>query len=144
MAAHVFAYGSLMYAPVWQQVVGGRYHAARASATGFQRQAVRGETYPGVVRAAGGLVLGRLYFDVRDEDLARLDDFEGADYQRVSAELRLLDDSPSAAAGGAVRGDLYLYLDPGKLTGADWDQAWFEREGITGFMATYCRPRGSG
>ena len=60
MSAHVFTYGSLMYAPVWERVVVGRYQAAQASAAGFRRHAVRGETYPGVVSAAGGLVLGRL------------------------------------------------------------------------------------
>jgi len=46
---HVFVYGSLMYLPVWVQVVKGVYPCLNAIAKGYKRHAVPGETYPAMV-----------------------------------------------------------------------------------------------
>ncbi len=127
---HVFTYGSLMFDPVWCRVVAGRYAAVAARADGVRRHAVRGETYPGAVLAAGASIEGRLYLDVDDADLARLDDFEGPDYRRIVV--------PTQSTDGTVReAGLYLYLPTDRLLSDDWDVAWFEREGIVAFMKAF-------
>lgn len=139
---HVFTYGSLMFDPVWARVVAARGHRSLpASLAGYRRQAVIGETYPGVIAAPGGRVDGRLYLDVDAADLVRLDDFEGGDYERITVEV-------SAADGSRPQAGLYLYRLPQRLADADWDPDWFAREGIHRFLATYCSdrlnpPRGS-
>lgn len=138
---NVFTYGSLMFDPVWHSVVSGRGHrSTAASLAGYRRFAVLGETYPGVIAWPGGRVDGRLYLDVDPADVARLDAFEGADYDRVTVTVQAPGEVPPAVAAG-----LYLYLPTDRLAPDDWDVEAFAREGIHRFMTTYCpTPRGSG
>ena len=82
MSHHIFTYGSLMFAEVWQRVVRGSYRSAPATIVDHARYALRGETYPGMIAEAGGTVLGVLYFAVDAQDLALLDAFEGTEYRR--------------------------------------------------------------
>ena len=131
MSQHVFTYGSLMFAPVWERVVGGRYRSIAATLTGYERLAITGETYPGIVEATSGTVAGVLYHDVSDADLQALDDFEGIDYRRCSIAVATPD-------GMSMPAQTYVYLLPLRLATHDWDPAVFPLER---FMATYCRDR---
>jgi gamma-glutamylcyclotransferase (GGCT)/AIG2-like uncharacterized protein YtfP len=132
---HVFTYGSLMFAPVWQRVVRGQYRSSLARLDAHSRHALIGETYPGVRTDATAHVSGRVYFDVDAADLARLDDFEGDNYDRLMAPVVL----PS---GETMLADFYLYKGPLTLTAHDWDPHWFEREGMAVFLATFCAAKG--
>ena len=134
-ATHVFTYGSLMFAPVWERVCRRSYSNQLARLAGHSRFALMGESYPAVVKAEHGTVSGRLYFNVDAQDVVRLDAFEGKEYQRVSNTVVLADGSTCLA-------DHYLYQGPIPLADKDWDPAWFEREGIVKFMQTYCEQRG--
>ncbi len=131
---NVFTYGSLMFDQVWSRVVKGGYRRADAVLPGHVRRAVRGETYPGVIAAAGEKVAGVVYFDVAAPDLARLDDFEGSPYERRSVMLDL--------KGAPIPAEVYLIRDPGRLEPGPWDVARFERAGIFEFLAGYCAQRG--
>jgi gamma-glutamylcyclotransferase (GGCT)/AIG2-like uncharacterized protein YtfP len=131
---NVFTYGSLMFDQVWSRVVSGSYRRADAVLRGHERRAVRGETYPGVIAAAGASVTGVVYFDVDAPDLARLDDFEGAPYERRSVLLDL--------GGEELPAEVYLIRDHDRLEPAPWDVAGFERAGIFEFLTGYCAPRG--
>ncbi|MGE5622691.1 MAG: gamma-glutamylcyclotransferase family protein [Bacillota bacterium] len=130
MTRHVFTYGSLMFAPVWQRVVRGHYRSAPARLDGFARYAITGETYPGMVAQQGASVAGLLYFDVDAGDLAALDAFEGADYRRDRVRVAL--------AAGTADAQTYLYLRPEKLTSLPWSPEAFQMER---FIGTYCRDR---
>jgi Gamma-glutamyl cyclotransferase, AIG2-like len=70
---NVFTYGSLMFAPVWQKIVCGRYESVPASAPGLARYRVQSEPYPGAILSADGRTDGRVYFGVSANDCARLD-----------------------------------------------------------------------
>ncbi len=131
MAGHVFTYGSLMFAPVWQRVVRGRYRAQTARLAGFARFAIAGETYPGMVEQAGAAVDGMLYRDVDERDLAALDAFEGEAYRRIAVRV-VLD------CGAALEAQTYLYLLPQKLASSPWQPEAFEMER---FIGSYCRDR---
>lgn len=132
--SHVFTYGSLMFDAVWSRVVAGRYAALAARVDGLRRHAVRGETYPGAVRAPGASIEGRLYLDVDAADVLRLDAFEGPDYQRVVV--------PAVTADGAtVDAGVYLYLPTDRLLDADWDVEGFARDGIVRFMRAFVDDR---
>ena len=133
-AMNVFTYGSLMFDEVWRRVVAGDYERTQATLADHRRFAVRGETYPGVIAMPGGRVDGIVYRDVSVADLARLDAFEGAPYQRRSVTLEL--------AGAALLAEVYAMRDPGRLAATDWDVAAFAREGMHVFIATYCAQRG--
>ncbi len=138
MPANVFAYGSLMFAPVWDRVVAGSYRSVPARARGYRRFAVLGESYPAVLPVAGAdadaAVIGRVYFDVAEGDLARLDAFEGDEYRRDSVAIELLDSTfdPVATHAG-----LYVFLAQARVSPDSWDPQRFALEQIDRFIATY-------
>jgi gamma-glutamylcyclotransferase (GGCT)/AIG2-like uncharacterized protein YtfP len=128
--AHVFTYGSLMFREVWKRVVKNDYRSTLGTIHGFRRVRVRGKEHPALVIAKGGAPIeGRIYFDVLDDDLSRLDQFETHRYARVSIAATI-DATPTVA-------DAYLALNHDELTNEDWDVAKFEREGLPKFIAGY-------
>ena len=129
MPHNVFTYGSLMFAPVWSRVVAGAYRQVPARLDGFDRFAVVGELYPGAVPAAGGRLDGMLYLAVDDADVARLDDFEGAEYRRDSVTV-------VAADGSTHTAETYVYLPVDRLAPAAWVPDAFA---LDRFLATYVR-----
>jgi gamma-glutamylcyclotransferase (GGCT)/AIG2-like uncharacterized protein YtfP len=131
MTRHIFTYGSLMFADVWEKVVRGKYRSGAAVATGHARFAIRGETYPGMVAASGQEVAGVVYFDVVAEDLAALDAFEGEVYRRDAVTVQL-------ASGETVDADTYIYLDAARLADAPWEPEAFQMQR---FLDTYCRDK---
>lgn len=113
MSANVFTYGSLMFAEVWQPLVGGRYASEPAVLAGYRRFAVPGATYPGIVAAPGRQVPGLLYRDVGPDDLARLDLFEGSEYRRDALPVALAD-------GSMLVAETYVWLDHARLSDVAW------------------------
>lgn len=133
MKLHVFTYGSLMFAPVWQRVVQGRYHCIKATLFGYQRFAVSGEAYPGILVHSGGAadaqVAGLVYLDVDADDLLRLDRFEGEDYRRCTVGVH------TDAAAPALPAQTYVYNHAARLS----EQAWNPQDfALEQFMASYC------
>ena len=49
---HLFTYGSLMFAEVWQRVVGRSFATVPATLKGYDIFRVRGANFPGVVQAS--------------------------------------------------------------------------------------------
>lgn len=131
MAHHVFTYGSLMFAPVWQRVVAGSYRSVPATLDGHARFSLAGDTYPGMLARADHAVRGVLYFDVAAADLAALDSFEGDQYQRCQVETRTDD-------GLAVCAETYVFEAVHRLS----DQAWEpENFALQQFLDSYCRDK---
>ncbi|MGD9942362.1 MAG: gamma-glutamylcyclotransferase family protein [Burkholderiaceae bacterium] len=131
---HVFTYGSLMFDPVWSHVVRGRYTSRRGELDGFRRHALDGVSYPGVVVQPGARVAGRVYLDVDDADLRRLDDFEGSQYRRILVDV---DTTTHDGAIERLSAGLYLFLPAERLLDRDWDPQRFEREDIAAFLARH-------
>ena len=131
-SANVFTYGSLMYPQVWERVVRAGYRSAPAALDGFRRHALAGASYPGVVEQTGGRVIGRVYFNVLADDLARLDAFESTEYRRDEVNLTMLD-TPVPQASQPVRAQVYVYLNQARLLPLEWDQGRFEREHLADF-----------
>jgi gamma-glutamylcyclotransferase (GGCT)/AIG2-like uncharacterized protein YtfP len=131
MSRHVFTYGSLMFADVWSRVVKGRYASIEGRVEHHARYAIDGADYPGMVARDGSRVTGRLYLDIDDDDLRRLDEFEGVDYRRDVVTV--------TAADGIVRdAETYVYLRGERLL----DTAWVPEEfAMQRFLETYCRDR---
>lgn len=137
-AMNVFTYGSLLFPAVWQTVVRGVYRSSTASVRGFRRVCVRDAHHPAlIISPYAPSLVGRLYFDVSADDIARLDHFETANYQRVSVAV-------NAHRGNTVA-QAYLAVNTGVLTDFDWCERTFEQVGLPVFLATYAvtnRPPG--
>jgi gamma-glutamylcyclotransferase (GGCT)/AIG2-like uncharacterized protein YtfP len=125
---HVFVYGSLMYLPVWGQVVKGVYPCLNALAKGYQRHAVPGETYPAMIENPAAQVQGLMWLNVLPEDLKRLDEFEGPEYERREIEVLLNTTGETAVA------NTYIWLKPEVLTDSLWSVSQFEAEGMQSFL----------
>lgn len=132
MTAHCFTYGSLMWADIMARVCGREFACEPASLAGHRRHPVRGQDYPGLRPAPGGQVAGRLYRDVDAAAWARLDAFEGEEYERVDVVVALAD-------GSMLPAQVYRFRDEfaQRLLSGDWDAAAFEREGRQRFIARY-------
>jgi gamma-glutamylcyclotransferase (GGCT)/AIG2-like uncharacterized protein YtfP len=129
---NIFTYGSLMFPAVWQRVVRGDYRSALGTIHGFRRVAVRDKEHPALIIAKGASPIeGRAYFDVSDEDVARLDHFETHRYARVGVAMTI-DGKPIVA-------DAYLALNHNELSDVNWDVEKFEREGLPRFLAGYVK-----
>ncbi len=129
---HLFTYGSLMYPPVWNRVVAGRYACCPATLAGYRRLQVRGEAYPALWPGEpGDRVTGVLYFDLQPADLGRLDRFEGEQYEHLRVICQT-DAGPQEALAYGFRAHCRALLGT-----ADWDPAWFEREGLKAFIRRY-------
>jgi gamma-glutamylcyclotransferase (GGCT)/AIG2-like uncharacterized protein YtfP len=125
---HVFVYGSLMYLPVWGQVVRGVYPCLNAIARGYQRHAVPGETYPAMVPNPSAQVQGLVWLNVLPEDVKNLDAFEGPEYERREIEVVL------NTSGETLKAETYIWLNQDVLTDELWSVTRFEAEGMQAFL----------
>lgn len=130
MKRHVFTYGSLMFPEVWSLVVVGTHRRVAARLDEHARFTIDGESYPGMVPAAGSRVEGILHLDVDESDLERLDRFEGADYRRGSVDVVTPD--------GPMRAEAYLYLLHDRLSLVPWEPGAFATKP---FIATHLPER---
>lgn len=128
MTTTVFTYGSLMFPEVWQKLVRGNYRSSQATASGYARFAVHEARYPGMVLMEGASVDGVLYHDVDEEDLQRLDQFEGSEYRRDTIVATLED-------GSTLQADTYIHIVTERLATTPWAPAEFD---LAGFLRTYC------
>lgn len=119
-----------MFPVVWARVVHGDYHATDATIRGFRRVRVRDGQHPALIISAHATpILGRLYYDVSAQDVARLDHFETSNYARVAIAATI--------AERAVSAQSYLALNVDSLLNKDWNVAEFEQHGLAIFNATY-------
>jgi gamma-glutamylcyclotransferase (GGCT)/AIG2-like uncharacterized protein YtfP len=78
----LFCYGTLMIPAVWLRVVGRPREATEAFLEDFVCRQVRGEWFPGLLPKSGARTKGVLYRGLTERELARLDRYEGAAYER--------------------------------------------------------------
>lgn len=129
MSVALFAYGTLMFAQV-RRLHSRRVLAAEpATLAGHARHALRGASYPGIVPDAGGVVRGLLVRGVSPALLAKLDRWEGAEYQRRPVRVAL-------ASGEAVPAFAYVLAPRARARALprDWDAAAFARRELARWL----------
>lgn len=129
---HLFFYGTLMHPEVFSRVVRGTYRSEPAVLTGFARYRVRDQAYPAMIEQPGSEVAGQIRFDVTDDDLARLDRFEGPGYVRRVVQRVFASCAPVECQTYICRPE-----HQADLTGESWSLAWFEQQGLPRFLAAY-------
>lgn len=132
MTTHCFTYGTLMCVDIMSAVSGRAVSGEPATLAGFARRAVRGEDYPGIRPATDALVTGVLYRNLDATALARLDAFEGEQYQRQTVEVALADGSRVAADTYVIKAE-----HAALLSAEDWDFDAFLAEGKRRFESRY-------
>lgn len=126
----LFAYGTLIFEAVLRRVLGGPASAEPARLAGYLRLRVRGASYPGLRRSEGAVTEGVLWRGLSPAAIRRLDDYEGALYDR-----RL-----ETVTGRDGPGRAWVYVVPesgwGQLSDEAWEPERFRREGLASFVAS--------
>lgn len=128
---NLFVYGSLMYPEVWSQVVTDKYNNIPATVTGWRRLAIKDREYPAAVRGAGS-ISGVVWLQISDQDLLRLDQFEGKEYEKETCDA-------ISATGDTIEAYIYKFREEysDSLLDSDWDIVEFNRIGLKKFMSEY-------
>ena len=129
----VFTYGSLMFDPVWSRVVAGSYERCEAILQGYDRKAVRGETYPVLIPSSAlSQVQGVVYCNVSSADLARLDHFEGEYYFRKTEQIITKEKKAFPAEVYVLKEEYYNIISH-----KEWDPVHFCTTGIHFFLHSF-------
>jgi gamma-glutamylcyclotransferase (GGCT)/AIG2-like uncharacterized protein YtfP len=130
---HVFTYGCLMIPRVMQVVTGRVFVGEAGLLQGYARYALRGETYPGLVPEAAAATDGVLWYEVDDNGLGQLDEFEGDWYERQSVTA-IVGDQP-------VPAQVYVLVEAQyhRVSHRRWLRDRFERRYLLDFLANYER-----
>lgn len=127
---NVFTYGSLMLSFVFQRVVGRCPQSIEATLNDWKRVRVDKESFPAAVPASGDQVRGILWLGLSTDEIARLDQFEGEHYQRMSVQV-------SALSGERHAAEIYQWVRDDGLINEPWDIDWFKTVGIKDFSSKY-------
>lgn len=129
---HVFVYGSLMFDGVWSRIVQHRYEKQAAVLSGYRRLAVKGESYPGLVKSFNNSVEGVIYLDVTAQDIKRLDRFEGEFYKKIPVMV-------TSETGLVLNAEVYLFNRRNKnlLSNTPWDPLRFHTHHLRQFITKY-------
>ena len=125
----LFAYGTLMFAPVIRSVIGRVPECCPAAINGYRRLEVVGELFPGLIRASGDAkVEGILYLSLSQLEWERLTAFEDDFYELEQLSVICPD-------GGRVA--LGYVVPPSRrsiLSGKPWDAEFFRAEYLPRFL----------
>lgn len=129
---NVFVYGTLLVPKIWETVTRTTGLASeRAVLAGHEIRCVRDAVYPGIFASASATtsVPGRVYFDVPEAAVRRLDAYEDDFYLRAEV-------FPEVDGMGKVAADAYLVPTEKAgeiLSRQGWSLEWFEEHGLEGF-----------
>ena len=131
-ALPLFAYGSLMFPPVIRAVIGRVPEGQSATAHGYLRLEVAGQTFPGLIEdhtAPDSTVNGILYPSLSTEEWRLLNEFEDTFY--VLSEIKVTVDGRETAA--------LAYLVPESarnvLNDVPWNEEFFREKYMERFVS---------
>ena len=127
----LFAYGTLMFAPVLRAVCRVELPARPARLRGYARYQVAGAAYPAMIATAADATLdGVLYADVTAALWQLLDDYEGPLYRRIEVTVRTQD-------GADVRAGTYVIAsgEEHRLAAAPWLPSAFAARELADYLA---------
>lgn len=102
-------------------------HAAILS--NHRRSRVKNAHYPAVVADAGHSVEGTVVYNLSDSDVAKLDHFEGSEYERRQVTVT------DKKTNEAIEANVYIWIDgTDRLEDTDWDFDLFSGNHIDEFM----------
>ncbi|KAK4155964.1 AIG2-like family-domain-containing protein [Chaetomidium leptoderma] len=155
-----FFYGTLMVPDVFHSVCYGTKDVPEAISKlhtfqpailhGYCRRRVRYADYPGIIEDKDHQVFGSFTTGLTNANMAKLDYFEGTQYERRTVTVKLLDKVGNLKGEGNVEGEertaeVYVYLDKRELEEEEWDLEVFRRDKMqnwtrAGYVFEDCDP----
>ena len=130
---NLFTYGTLMYEPVWQAVVGKTYQTQKGVLRGYAVYKVRQDVYPAIIKASkDDSVPGLIYYGIDETSLETLDRFEGEYYHRKTVDVAI-DGSQQISCHAYVIKPAHFHI----LACDTWSAEWFEQHGLKKFLESY-------
>lgn len=120
---NLFVYGSLMFDEVWDNLIRRKHQKRSATAYGYGRFTVTGETYPGLTRRLHSEVQGVLITGLNKDELRLLDRFEGHYYTRKRIAV-VTDGSSKVSCETYIFKKRYRRL----LSSTEWSQEAFRQK----------------
>lgn len=134
-APSLFAYGTLMFAEVFQAVTRLDCSCCPATLADYTRKQVLGHEFPAIHAQTGAEVSGYLFGPLDYAAWRNLDDFEGDFYTRITVSVRT-GNSTRAAADTYVTRAQYR----GLLATNDWSPSYFRDHHLPRYLAAYNHP----
>ena len=118
-----------MFDEVFRMVCGDARVGAVAVVQDYARYAVRGQSFPAIVRESGAHTQGLLFHDIELPMWTRLDAFEGDLYQRIEVSVLTEKAMPLSA-------QTYVFAASGMplLTSHAWNPESFATQDLPGFV----------
>jgi gamma-glutamylcyclotransferase (GGCT)/AIG2-like uncharacterized protein YtfP len=123
----LFAYGTLRFPEVLQELLGRVPELTEGTATGWRVAALTDRTYPGLIWAPGATAAGVLITGLADDEWQLLDRYEDDDY---GIEQLILTDQRDAIT--------YVWRNEAAAAPHDWSALDFARQHLADF-ALRCR-----
>lgn len=125
-----FAYGTLQIPEIFQAVTGRRNNAHPAMLDGYARYRLTGLHYPGLIAQAGARTEGALFRGLGAREMARLDIFEDAFYERLTLPVMIRAAEVVSAEVYVIRAERLDLIDA-----RPWSLEDFRRNHLSAFMA---------
>ena len=133
---NLFAYGTLMFPEIWNRVVGRadqEFRRQPASVRGMAVYRAAGEDFPVLVAGhADDVARGLVLFDLPEDVVAALDEYESDFYERVEVTATLDD-------GAIVPAQAYVLPDEHRAAATDerWTAEWFREEAMADYIQKF-------
>ncbi len=126
---HLFAYGTLMIPSMVRQLIEREVSSIPGRLDGYACYEVKHQIYPAIVAAHESNVSGVIYKNLSEEDLEKLDVYEGDMYERTCVEVKITDGRLISCQTYVCRAEYLSYLD-NKL----WNPSRISPEGLSDLM----------
>lgn len=129
----LFAYGTLLVPRIWRGVVGREFPSIPARLPDHSIYRVKDADFPGIIPTdTGDIVSGRIFTELDEEVITRLDAYEDDFY--VRREVTLLD-----ARGNPLESQAYVVADPFResLSSDPWTLEWFEKTALERYASRH-------
>jgi len=149
----LFFYGTLLHPPILHRVIHGPsnpsfpspassyVYTRPAILSNHRRHRVKGADYPAVVPASRSTVRGTLATGLTEQDVRRLDIFEGEEYERRQIKVRALKGDgkgeETVEDGEEIQTETYVWIaGQDRLEEGEWDFETFKREKMRFWIGT--------
>ena len=131
---NLFVYGTLLVPKIWEAVSGiDDTTGEEGSISGYQIFRVHGGDFPGIIATGENAdhVSGKIFCDLPEEAMRRLDAYEDTFYERHEVEVLLAGEKTKSA---------HAYVVPEKeapkiLSSSPWTLEWFEEHALETYWA---------
>lgn len=127
---NLFTYGTLMVPAVLETITGRSFRFEQATVAGYARYRIKRQVFPGIIADANHTVTGMIYYDLDDQSLQRLDEFESHIYQRRQVRVQLTG-ADNTYADAYIIAQNYQLL----LSGDEWKLEEFKRRHLQAYLS---------